>query len=117
MNRALLSAFAILPVALSTAFISTAEADNCNPPVETSGETVAWAWGWNGFGQLGDGTSQDRYTPVPVQLSGVIALAGGFAPVWGSRQIARFGPGVGMATASWATEPSMSAIRRCKYRT
>jgi alpha-tubulin suppressor-like RCC1 family protein len=24
----------------------------------------AWAWGWNGFGQLGDGTFQSRTTPV-----------------------------------------------------
>jgi alpha-tubulin suppressor-like RCC1 family protein len=79
MNRAFLSVFAILPVALSMAFVSNAEANNCNPPVDASGETVAWAWGWNGFCQLGDGTTQDRDTPIPVQLSGVTAVAGGFA--------------------------------------
>ena len=27
----------------------------------------AWAWGWNTYGLLGDGTSTDRYTPVRVK--------------------------------------------------
>ena len=78
MNRSFLSVFAVLVVSLSLAF-RCAEANNCNPPAEVSGETVAWAWGWNGFGQLGDGTADDRHTPIPVPLSGVAALAAGFA--------------------------------------
>jgi len=36
------------------------------------------AWGWNAFGQLGDGTKTTRTTPVPVgTLAGVVAVAGG----------------------------------------
>jgi len=116
MNRSFLSVFAVLVVSLSLAF-RCAEANNCNPPAEVSGETVAWAWGWNGFGQLGDGTADDRHTPIPVPLSGVAALAAGFAIAWGSRQITRSGPGVGTPMASWATGPPKSATRRCKYRT
>ncbi|MBS0659772.1 MAG: hypothetical protein JSR82_16145 [Verrucomicrobia bacterium] len=35
--------------------------------------TVATGWGWNGFSQLGDGTTTDRLTPVAVSADGVLA--------------------------------------------
>jgi hypothetical protein len=42
-----------------------------------TGGTV-WAWGYNGSGQLGDGTLTQRTTPVQVSgLSGVTAIAAG----------------------------------------
>ncbi len=38
---------------------------------------TVWAWGYNAFGQLGDGTNTDRYTPVQVSgLSNIVALGG-----------------------------------------
>lgn len=37
-----------------------------------------WAWGWNNVGQLGDGTTIDRDTPVEVGLDDVTAVAGGY---------------------------------------
>ena len=41
---------------------------------------TVWGWGWNMFGQLGDGTNIDRDVPVQVaNLSGVIAIAAGNA--------------------------------------
>jgi len=37
------------------------------------------AWGYNGYGQVGDGTTTERHTPVAVSgLSGVTAIAGGY---------------------------------------
>jgi len=36
------------------------------------------AWGWNGFGQLGDGSTDNRYSPVALDgTSGVTAIAAG----------------------------------------
>jgi len=41
-------------------------------------ETLPYAWGYNGYGELGDGTTTDRYTPVQVtRLSGVTSIAEG----------------------------------------
>src|SRR3990172_3720456 len=33
--------------------------------VALKSDGTVWAWGYNGFGQLGDGTITDRHTPVP----------------------------------------------------
>lgn len=39
---------------------------------------TVWAWGWNGFGQLGDGTTAQRNRAVQVAgLTGVTAIAAG----------------------------------------
>ncbi|RKH18967.1 hypothetical protein D7X74_08005 [Corallococcus sp. CA047B] len=41
---------------------------------------TAWAWGFNGYGVLGDGTTTHRFAPVQVQgLSGVAAIAAGYS--------------------------------------
>jgi len=37
---------------------------------------VAWAWGYNVLGQLGDGTDAERLTPVQVSISGPVAGVG-----------------------------------------
>ena len=42
---------------------------------------TVWAWGWNGYGQLGDGSTTSSITPVQVSdqtgLTGVIAISAG----------------------------------------
>lgn len=43
-----------------------------------SREGSVWSWGSNRFGQLGDGTLEDRAAPVPVKgLTGVVAVTAG----------------------------------------
>ncbi len=64
-----------------------------------------WAWGYNAYGQLGDGTTTDQYTPVQVSgLTEATALAAseyrslalkydGTVWAWGRNQYGRLGDG------------------------
>jgi len=70
----------LVPVAVSglgsgTADLSSGVFHNC--AVDSAG--AAWCWGLNDDGQLGDGTTADRTTPVAVTnlASGVTAIGGG----------------------------------------
>jgi len=46
--------------------------------VALSSDGTIWAWGSNQFGQLGDGTTTDRRTPVQVRgISSVTQVAAG----------------------------------------
>jgi alpha-tubulin suppressor-like RCC1 family protein len=39
---------------------------------------TVWAWGLNNYGELGDGTTTDRYTPVQVSsLAGITGISAG----------------------------------------
>jgi alpha-tubulin suppressor-like RCC1 family protein len=69
-------------ITVGTFFVSAIPPELSTPPVAaTAAHTCAltaagqaWCWGWNGWGQLGDGTLVDRAAPVPV--SGSLTLSG-----------------------------------------
>jgi alpha-tubulin suppressor-like RCC1 family protein len=81
MDRRLLAAFGGLALALSVPFASDTKAQTCNQPTSgAAGNSVAYAWGGNFNGQLGDGTAIERHDAVRVQnLSGLLTVAGGSA--------------------------------------
>ena len=75
---------------------------------------TVWAWGYNGYGQVGDGTTTDRAAPVQItSLTNVIAIdAGAYHSIalksdgtvwaWGVNSSAQLGDGT---TASNSTTP------------
>ena len=59
--------------------IATAAAAGDLHSLAVKPDGTVWAWGYNYYGQVGDGTTTNRSTPVQVAgLSGVSAVAGGF---------------------------------------
>lgn len=98
-----------IPGARSVAAVATGTYHTC--AVATDG--TAWCWGKNATGQLGDGTTSDRYLPVPVAAPGQVfdAIAAneyhtcaltvdGQAWCWGLNDTGQLG--IGLATH---TEP------------
>ena len=56
--------------------VAIAKGENHSLALKSDG--TVWAWGHNIYGQLGDGTTTTRTTPVPVAgLSNVVAIASG----------------------------------------
>ncbi len=83
-----------------------------NLATDTAG--AVWAWGWNSAGQLGDGTTNNCFTPfrLPAVTDEVVAIAAGqdhslavtrHGQVlgWGNNQEGRLGNGV----ATWNNNP------------
>src|SRR5881628_2032757 len=66
------------PVQVSGLTSVVAVAAGWGHSVALKSDGTVWAWGYNGYGQLGDGTTTQRLTPVQVSgSSGVIAIATG----------------------------------------
>ena len=56
--------------------------------VALKSDGTVWTWGWNAFGQLGNGTTNDAYTPVQAGLGSVPPLTSvvGHESIWSDRQ-------------------------------
>lgn len=67
------------PAPITVAIAGGGSYNGSNSIVVKNDGTV-WTWGRNEYGQLGDGTTEDKRTPVQVHgLDNVIAIAGGSA--------------------------------------
>jgi len=56
------------PVPVSGLTGVTAVAGGSAHSLALKSDGTVWAWGWNGYGQLGNGTTTD--SSVPVQVTG-----------------------------------------------
>ncbi len=84
---------------------------------------TVWAWGYNHYGQLGDGTTTDRTTPVRVSgLSGIKSVAAGESHtialkedgtvwVWGYNHYGQLGDGTNVDRATPVQISSLSRIK------
>jgi alpha-tubulin suppressor-like RCC1 family protein len=89
----------ITTVAASSSLFSPAGSDHS---LALSSDGTVWAWGFNTAGQLGNGTTTDRHSPVPLsELSPFIAIAAG--PF---RSLALSSNGTVWAWGSMATPPN-----------
>ena len=77
------------------------------------GNIFVWSWGYNGLGQLGDGTTTDRRVPVRSLAQGEDVAAGGYHSFtgtgvsfygWGYNGLGQLGTG---STAAFVPTPAM----------
>lgn len=58
-----------------SSIIAISAGEGHNTALKSDG--TVWTWGWNGFGQLGNGTTNDAWTPIQVSgLTNVVAISG-----------------------------------------
>ena len=60
----LLLLISISSISVAQCWQSTANGANYTLAIKTDG--TLWGWGWNGFGQIGDGTTIDAPTPIQI---------------------------------------------------
>ena len=77
---------------------------------------TVWAWGYNGYGELGDNTTVDKHTPVQVSgLTGVTAIAGADFHSLALKSDGTVWAWAATATGSSGTTPRWTNIRQCRW--
>jgi alpha-tubulin suppressor-like RCC1 family protein len=72
--------FAALSFLAALAMAGTRISSNCNHSLKINPDRTVSAWGYNNFGQVGDGTQTDRTLPVQVVgLTNIVGVAAGWA--------------------------------------
>lgn len=68
----------VIAIAAGGPSVPPASGDYGGHSLALKSDGTVWSWGFNGYGQLGDGTTTNRATPVQVVgLSDVVAIAAG----------------------------------------
>jgi alpha-tubulin suppressor-like RCC1 family protein len=90
----------------------TAIAAGASHSLAVKSDGTAWAWGFNFYGQLGNGNNTNSSTPVQASgLSGVTAIAGGYAHslavksdgtawAWGLNNFGQLGNGTNVSSSA-----------------
>ena len=74
-----LAVFALPSIKPASAEVKPIVAAGYNHSLALKSDGTVWAWGRNHHGQLGDGTTTNRTTPVQIQgLTDIVAIAGGY---------------------------------------
>lgn len=110
---------------LSTARIVAVSASGADHSLALSSSGQVFAWGWNGFGQVGDNSTVDRLSPVRVIDNSATSISGGngysFAVTsagvysWGINLYGQLGNGTtsnGLAPALAAAFPGLASGER-----
>src|SRR5665213_1602411 len=76
LNRIIVALLSLAAARADAAVVSIAAGASHSLALKNDG--TVWAWGDNGAGELGDGTTTQRNTPLQVSgLTGVVAVAAG----------------------------------------
>ncbi len=106
------------PVLIADADVFEMVEAGANHTMALTKEGVAYGWGSNQFGQLGDGTMQDRDEPVPVKIDREFwsLSPGGYHTVGLGRDGVAYGWGNGFGLGSDREEPRALQVQGLEVR-